>query len=476
MKKTITWIISCVLFLGLLIVLLVLGKDSLSHLPVFRTLYSITSSSETSQPVKTGVPRAKSYETRLRDGKELLEDEFYSRASLEFGAALRENPDDIEIYKLLAEAHIRAGEFTKLGNLITQIHNKFPDSDLAVILATRQLIEEQKFNEALTILKAKDPLPSELLFYEAMLLALQNDHEGAQEILQTLQTKEDISPETKTKATSFISLYADFSQLSDGKNPHLFTIIAKSLAEYHEATLAHAFADTAIREDITYVDAWIIRGYTAYLKQDYESSLEDLRHAYELDTIRPETHYFLALALLKTNNRPEAAIYLEKSLDHNFAFENDVRWKLIEIYSAQQRYDKALELYQNTVKLDPRPQKFIPAVHTAIDLLKKPEVALNITESLLAKNEDDVLAMNLHAWSLITNQEYEEAEALLESALDKDDENARTYLNLGLLEESQNNLSKAKKYYKKSYELGKEDPTDTVVNLAAEKYNQLINE
>ncbi|NJP03955.1 hypothetical protein HC823_01675 [Candidatus Gracilibacteria bacterium] len=386
MKKTITWIISCLLFVGLLITLLALGKNSLSRLPVFRALYKITAAQPVSpHTTKTGVPRSKSYETRIRDGKELLEDEFYSRASLEFSAALREKPDDIEIYKLLAEAHIRAGEFTKLGNLITQIHNKFPQSDLSLVLATRQLVEEEKFTEALNILKSKTPLPSELLFYEAMLLSLQNDHAGALEIMKELETKDDISPETHEKVSAFIILYEEFSQFSDGQNPHLFTLIAKQLAEYHEATLAHAFADTAIREDITYVDAWIIRGYTSYLKQDYERSLEDLRHAYELDTIRPETHYFLALALLKTNNRPEAAIYLEKSLDHNFAFENDVRWKLIEIYSAQQRFDKAVELYLNTVKLDPRPQKFIPAIHTAIDLLKKPAIALQITESLLEK-------------------------------------------------------------------------------------------
>jgi tetratricopeptide (TPR) repeat protein len=451
-----------------------LGKSSLAPLPVFRSLYRIVLAQKKIEKPAVGVPRAKPYDIIVKEGKDLLEDEYYSRAALEFSVALREKPTDIEIYKLLAEAHLRAGEYEKLGNLITKIHETFPDSELAVILATRQLIEEQKFTEALAILKNKNPLPDELKFYQAMLLSLQNDHDGAREILKNLETTTTISPETQLKVNAFVTLYQEFSELSDGKNPHLFTLIAKKLAEFHEATLALAFADTAIREDITYVDAWIIRGYASFLKQDYESALKDLRHAYELDTIRPETHYFLALALLKTNNSPEAALFLEKSLDHNFAFENDVRWKLIEIYSAQQKFDKVIELYKNTAKLDPIPEKFIPAVHTAVDLLKKPELALEITSSLLAKNEGNILAMNLHAWALIANKEFTEAETLLAATLKLDEKNARTFLNLGLLAESQGDLQKAKNYYKKSYELGKDDPADAVVNLAAEKYNELL--
>ena len=412
----------------------------------------------------------------MKAGKNLLENEYYSRAALELSAALREDPDNKEIYQLLAEAHLRAGEYTKLGNIITQIHKKFPNSDLAVVLATRQLIEEEKFTEALAILNNKNPLPSELKFYQAMLLSLQNDHDGAIEILKKLETNDTLSSKIQKEVNAFMVLFEEFSQLSDGKNPHLFTLIAKTLAEYHEATLAHAFADTAIREDITYVDAWIIRGYASFLKQEYESALEDLRHAYELDTIRPETHYFLALALLKTHNDAEATLFLEKSLDHNFAFENDVRWKLIEIYSSQQKFDKVIELYKNISKLDPQPEKFIPAVHTAVNLLKKPALALEITESLLAKNEGNILAINLHAWALIANGEYEEAATLLSAAEKIDDKNARTFLNKGLLAEKQGDRNTAKKYYKKSYELGKEDPASSVVNLAAEKYNELLEE
>ena len=61
----------------------------------------------------------------------------------------------------------------------------------------------------------------------------------------------------------------------------------------------------------------------------------------------------------------------------------------------------------------------------------------------------------MHAWALIANKNFLEAENWLNAAKEIDPKNPRTFLNLGLLAEEQARFEDAKSFYKKSYELGK---------------------
>ena len=452
-----------------------------------------------------GIRRKISYLGRIREAKKLIDNEYFSLATLELSAAITEKPDLIQPYLLLGEVHLRTRNLEKLENLITELKQKFPDDGEIDVLRARKLIAEKNFVAASSILaQAGKNLPLGLQFYRAVLLALQNDHAQARKILRELERvpvrsreltvgkkgvqekqpvlssegiekSQTISPELLEKITGLIVVFEEFDNFADGKNPHLFALIAKNLAEHNEAVLAREFADVAIKEDITYIDAWILRGYSNFLLQYYKAAEEDLRHAYELDPIRPETHYFLALALHKSGRDDEAILFFEKSLEHNFEFSNEVRWKLIELFAAQKKFDRVVELYQELVTEEPDPKKFIKAVYTSIDILKKPEIALEITQNLIAKNPDDILAMNLHGWALIANKKFIEAEQLLRKAEKLDPLRPRTFLNLGLLYEQQEKFTEAREFYKKSYELGKDQPFNSVVNLAAEKYNELIN-
>jgi len=100
---------------------------------------------------------------------------------------------------------------------------------------------------------------------------------------------------------------------------------------------------------------------------------------------------------------------------------------------------------------------------------------LQLTQSLLEKNPDDLLAINLQAWALIANERFSQADDLLARAVKLDETYPRTYLNLGLLNEKQGKLKQAKEWYKKCFEVGQGQPFDSVINLAVDRYNALVD-
>lgn len=443
-----------------------------------------------------GVPRQISYMGRLKEAQNLMNHDYFALASNEIAQALKQRPDHLEPYLILAEIYLRSGDVWKLENLILELEKRFPESQEILVIRTRQWIAARKFSEVLEIMNQRENLPPELEFYKAVLLALQNNHVAAREILKNLQRLEVITQapivsevglidpyENERVLTSQVAVkvkelsivYEEFEALAEGKNAHLFAELAKVLATHNEGTLARELADTAIKEDVKYIDAWILRGYAQMLLRDFHLAELDFRQAYELDPLRPETQYFLALSLFEQKKLDDAALFFEKALDYDFEFSAEVRWKLLDIFATQQKYDQVISLYRQLLDYDTESEKFISAIHTAVDLLKQPTVALEFSTILYEQDPTDIMAANVHGWALIANKKYVEAGQILETARTADPQNPRTYLNLGLLFEEQHQFEAAKRYYKKCYELGKDlVEYNSVVNLAVDKYNQLI--
>lgn len=422
-----------------------------------------------------GVRRTISYDGRIREAKKLIEHEYYSLATVELSHAITQQPNDLEPYELLGEVYLQTRDHEKLRGVIKRLESVAPGSSLAEVLRGRLLIAEEKFADAVAVFGAAQALPSELQWYYAVLLGLQNDHARAKEILEEIQSDPEVGTSVTEATNLILKQYDTFSEFADGKNPHLFALIAKQLAELKEGVLAREWANVAIREDIEYVDAWLLRGYAQMVIGENKLALLDLEHAYELDPVRPETQYFLALTLHKLDRDEEAALFFEKCLEYDFAFSDEIKWKLIEIFSAQQKWDQVVALYQQIVEEDPTPTQFVSAVYTSIDVLKKPGIALQLTQELLEKNPDDLLAINLQAWALIANERFSQADDLLGRAKKLDETYPRTYLNLGLLNEKQGKLKKAKEWYKMCFEVGQGQTYDSVINLAVDRYNALID-
>ena len=452
------------------------------------------------KPAVRQVKRKTSYLGRIRAARELMEHDYFSEASVELSQAIKEKPDFIEPYLILGEIYLRSKQDQKLLNLIEELSNKFPNNPEVLALQTRHWINEQRFGETLELLSSLDGLPARLRLYQAILLSLQNNHTGAQEVLKELErvevkrkdfvltsdgivesetgeTEDFLRADEAGKVRDLMIAYEEFDELAEGKSAHLFAELAQALAQNNEAFLAREFADVAIKEDVSYIDAWILRGYSNFLIQNFEDALKDLRYAYELDPIRPEVHYFLALALFENKSYDEAALFFEKALEYDFQFSEEVRWKLIDIFARQKKYDRVLELYKELLNYDTEPEKFTTAVHTAIDLLQSPEVALEFTEILMAKDPEDTFNINIHAWALIANEQSKQAKTLLKQALEINEKNPRTHLNLGLIAEAEEAWKTAQDHYQKAYEYGQQQEGFTsIVNLAVSKYNGILDQ
>ena len=442
--------------------------------------------------ISKGVPREMSVKGKIREAEKLINNLQFSQASILLSLSLSQDPETLRPYELLGEIYLQTHDFEKLENLIKEINKKFPEESTSLILETRKLIAERKFKEVLTVLGNEDKdIPNDLMFYKAVLFALKNDHEKSREILRDLSKipvdknpsdirnfkveKGFVSDSFSQKVIGLLDVYDDFDEFADGKNPHLFALISKNLAENNEAVLAKEFASIGIKEDPEYIDAWVLRGYSEYLMQDYKNSLKDLYHSYELDPSRPETYYFLALALEKNGDLQESALFFEKSLEFDFDFSAEIRWKLIDIFIAEKKYERVAKLYKELAEEESDSNKFVSATYNLINILKNPKAAIEITETLLEKNPKDILSLNLNAWALIENNSLDEAEIVLEKALELDKTNPRTALNFGILYEAHGDYSLAREWYKKSYEHGKGDGFDDIVNLAADKFNNLVD-
>ncbi len=477
-------------YIGLGVVLIIIG-GYFAYREFSEQNLDLTTSAK--KNITLGVPRKMSLKAKIQEAKKLMDDAQFAKASILLSSVLKKDINQIEPYQLLGEIYVQTKNFAKLDNLIEQVEKKFPENSLINDLKIKKLILNKKFNDVLSAINKAENVSNDLKYYQAVLLSLQNNHEKSREILDNLSklpvknssdsndesTREEdsISEELLKKVRGFLNVYNEFDKFADGKNPHLFALLSKNLAENNEAVLAKEFASVAIKEDPEYVDGWVLRGYAEYLMEDYANSLEDLRQAYDLDPSRPEVYYFLALALEKSGNLHEAALFFEKSLEFDFEFSREIRWKLIDILIDEKKYDKVIELYKDLAQNSSPEErkKFISATANLINILQDPKAALEITKILNENNPDDVLSLNLKAWALLENNNLEEAEIVLNKALSLNEENPRTALNLGVMYEKYGDLSQARKWYKKSYEYGLGRGFDDIVNLAADKFNKLID-
>ena len=430
-------------------------------------------------PEKTGVARTMSFEGRLKEAARLTDREHYSLAALELAAAMKQNPEELDPYLLLAEIYLRTQNITKLDHLTRAIAHRFPESTAPLTLQLRSLISQKDFSASLSFIDTLgDEAPREIYFYEAVLRGFQNDHAAARDLLPQVLSA-DVDESTREKATALQELYTRFDGFAEGENPHLFALLSKTLSEHNEAILALEAAELAVKEDIEYPDGWILRGYAKFLLHEYDVALEDLRHAYELDPLRPETHYFLALVLQESGQIEEASLFFEKSLEHKFAFQQDVKWKLAELFTTQKKYDRVVEIYQELLSEEsatlPK-ESVVTLLHNSINIMKKPELALEISGKLLAEHPQEIFYLNMHGWSQIANKHFNKAAETLQRATYLEADNPRTLLNQGLLAEEQQQFSQAKEFYKKSYQQGQDQAYESVVNLAADRYNALLKQ
>lgn len=474
--------------------------------------FRFTASSQKDSPKPIRVQQ--SFQGKIREAQELIENQYYEKASLLLSDAVTRKPNLLEPYLLLGQVYTETQQAEKLKNVIEILQKKFPGDASIALMETRRLIMTGEFQTIMDSFTAnEEQLAPDLMFYYATLLALQNNHEKAKELYQQISEydteevvvteseeadplpteelepaeseapevpEEDseilISSQLQKKTQALLDTYDEFDLVKDGKNPHLFALFSKTLAQNRELHLAKKFAEESLKEDVRYIDAWVLRGYASLLLGETESALKDLEYANEQAPERSNTHYFLGLAYKEVGRNKEAILYFEKVLENNFEYGDSLREKLIELYIEEKEYEKVIGLYGELLLENSNPKDHIPPLQMAIEVINKPEIALEFTKKLIQQNPDDYLSYNFHAWALIANKRFTEAQSALNTALELKPKNPGSYLYLGLLNEEQDKIPQALEAYKKSYEYGVNGPEIGITRLAAEKHNQLLEQ
>ena len=427
----------------------------------------------------TNREREETAQTWLNRVFRLLDSEELTAAHQQIVAGLQIYPQEIGLYEALAQYHFKTQNLDAVTALIERLRTLFPDRSLWRVNQLQLWIAQQdldKLRDFFTRLPVDQSALQDWDFYRAIWYSITNDHQAAQELLKQLTAASTVSETIQIRSQGVLAAYEQFESYEDSPSAHQWVLLAKGLAAHNEFSLAKLLADLAIQEQVRYPDGWILRGYSNLLLKRSKEALADLQYAYNLDPLRAETHYFLALAYDENGEAPAAALFFEKALESpTLGFSAEIRWKLIELYHRLRKYERLFELYTQALDQNSAENHFTTAIYVGLNLLQDPSRVLAYTTQLLAQQPQDELMMNLHGWALMEDGQASEALAILKAALQQNPESPRTHLNLGLWYEQQGQSGTALQHYQKCQALsGDQERFASIARMAGERYDQLV--
>lgn len=309
------------------------------------------------------------------------------------------------------------------------------------------------------------------LYYQGTLAAFFGDTTAAETLLNQVITRND-DPALSKKSTNLLSSLNEYKLAEEGSPAYLKTLLARSMAENEEISMAIALVYEVLRDEPDYRDAWIILGYS-YLTQDkFKEAQEALFKAVQLDPVKAESRYFLGLSYFGLDDYGSAVTQLELAIKGGFEPKVQAYQKLGDAAVLAQNYPTAADAYEKILALNSTDVGlYVRPIWLYLDQLNNPKRALELGSEALKNHPDSAMAYNLLGWAQIGNKQYAEAEQNLNSALVLDVNLAAAHLNFGRLFEQKNDPERAKESYKRAYTL---DPDSSVGQLAATEYNRLM--
>jgi len=191
--------------------------------------------------------------------------------------------------------------------------------------------------------------------------------------------------------------------------------------------------------------------------------------AFELDSTKPESTFFLGLSESALGDYVAAIDHFEMARENGFEPLLTVTKELAEANMNAKFYDAAREEYERILALEgASPEMYAKPIEISLTLLQEIPYALALAEEAVTLHPESVVAKNLYAWVLIENVEYTKAKGILLEILQQDSSFSPAYLNLGRISEQEGDMESALRHYKKAYELS---PHSSIGALAAERYN-----
>ena len=417
---------------------------------------------ENIQKEETKTPeRVYSFSERIQRGDSYFKQAFIELAQDEYLEAIKQDTNNIHAYTKLASAQALLKNYQaaiqNLQHALT-IQNS-PETHIQIAYNYIHLFEFDKAKAEITLLKDTD---SEANYIFQSLLILES---------KEIDTNIKIGKITE-KQKRLKEAFDEFKLYKGGQNIFLKALVSKAFIDNKDFELALTLLEKILKERSDYRDAWIMQGYAYLNLENYEKAKTAYEHAYDLDTTKAETQYFLAITYEETGNKDQALEFYKLAYKNQYNPKVQVIQKIAELSLEFELYAESFRLYEEFLKLSHDDvDSFIRPMWIAIDKLNDLEKAEGIAEWAREIFPQQAQSYNLLAWVEIEKNNLDRASSYLQQAFAIDPLFAAAHLNQGEIYEKQNKRTEAIASYEQAYQNDKDGP---IGSIAAQKYNDIL--
>lgn len=288
-----------------------------------------------------------------------------------------------------------------------------------------------------------------------LLLTLSNPNEALSQLLSASQLDPEFDPAVQTLRTA-LNL-----ALTDDSSSQQFVIIGRGLGIVKEWELAHAAFDQAVKDDGNNAEAWAWLAEASQQTGDALSeskgnneSLSNLDRALTLNPNSATVRGLRGLYFQRIGNNREALNEFQFAANLE---PNNPSWivSIGESYSKLGDLIRALEAYQYATTLDPKDVKYylLLAGFCAQNNVNM-DVGIAAAQKAVQLTPKDASALDMLGWTYSLGGRYDEAERMLNLALEQDPKSASAYYHLALLDLQKENYTSMQTHLTQARDLG----------------------
>ena len=410
-----------------------------------------------------------SYDERINRWDYYLGEWFLDLASTEYSNALLEKVDPIA-YKKLANTQILLWSFTKAEtNLLSAI--EIMSSDDLILDLIKLKVKLWDFNSATELIQ-KIEIPSyEKNYLIYILWLLWKDFETSRsdvEYLIWIMEDEYIL----NKLIIIQNAFFEFDSYRDWKPEHLELLIAKALSNIEEYEISLKLIRDVLEMKPAYRDAWIMLWYNNLRIWNDEIALMNFQKAYDLDSTKAETLFYLWLVNENLWKKVLASDYFKRSLDNEYEPRSHIIQHLAELSAENWDDELSVEMYREMLSLNSDDiRNFYYPINILINRLKDYETALKFAQWAERRHSDKAFTYSLLWWAYLVNDDVENSKLNIQKSIQMDSSIPNNYLYAWMLSEKIWDNIAALRQYSIAY---RKDINWKIWRESVESYNELL--
>jgi tetratricopeptide (TPR) repeat protein len=406
------------------------------------------------------------YSERIQRGDSYLDQGFAELAQDEYLKALKQDNKNLPAYIKLAYTQEVLKNFK--GALYNLRQAEKLENTLAIQIAiVKNLIHISDFTAAEKILRLYEKPSSEMQYLLDILQLLKVEYWNQE--TQTVLEGEFLKYKRIQEAFDSFAVY------QGGQKIFLQTLIVKALIDNADYEVALSLVDMILTQRSDYRDAWIMQGYAYLQLEDFVKSKKSLEKAYDLDTAKPETQYFLGIALEEMQQKNKALEFYHLAYKNGYEPKVHVIQKIANLSLEFGYYKEAYKLYEEKLVLSNTDiDSYVRPISIALINLSDTAKAENLAEWSRKVFPNEAQSYNLSAWVEIEKGDLLRAQSFLNQSFSFNKNFAPAYYNQGRIYEIQGNNEKALENYEKAYKNNKVG--DNISEIAAQSYNRLLSQ